>query len=452
MSQVKINLKEFFKTIDFKPRPDQWEIANCGAKVRCLSAGVRYGKSINAAAIGLAETFIPHNIEYPTWIVSSSYDNSDAIFEPMYWICKNKLGLLSKRCSLKYRVIMFLDGKQIEAKSAEEPGSLEAKGLHFLITDESREIKNDVWYGRIEARTLDTNARMLLLSSGCRKKGPYNWFYAISHEGNPEPNHWDGKSEVAYFQHASTVNPLVNKKKFEALRKRLPPIIFNERYLGEMIGSEMNLFPNSGMVFLGKPKEPEKGHTYSAGLDIAISRNLTVLSIFDNYDNSQVFMDAFPKGLDWEMQEERVAGALIRYNNAVCLGDATGIGSAPVEAIRKMGANIEPFVIGSKGIRNKLVEDTMSRFANVDWTLLNDDDLKKDFDDLECDLNKSLLPTYSSSSNIPLDRMFSVMLANQLLSSGDVNEKYVPVDSEERVYVPDESYDLLGPLGKIEPY
>ena len=206
------------------------------------------------------------------------------------------------------------------------------------------------------------------------------------------------------------------------------------------------------MVFLAKPKEPEKGHTYSAGLDIAISRNLTVLSIFDNYDNSQVFMDAFPKGLDWGMQEERVAGALIRYNNAVCLGDATGIGSAPVEAIRKMGANIEPFVIGSKGIRNKLVEDTMSRFANVDWTLLNDDDLKKDFDDLECDLNKSLLPTYSSSSNIPLDRMFSVMLANQLLSSGDVNEKYVPVDSEERVYVPDDDIDILGPLGKIEPY
>jgi len=177
-----------------------------------------------------------------------------------------------------------------------------------------------------------------------------------------------------------------------------------------------------------------------------------VLSIFDNYDNSQVFMDAFPKGLDWEMQEDRVAGAMIRYNNAVGLGDATGIGSAPVEAIRKKGANLEPFTISSKGIRNKLIEDTMSRFANVDWTLLDDPDLKKDFGDLECDLNSSLLPTYKSSSNIPLDRMFSVMLANQLLSSGDVNEKYKPVDSSERVYVPDDSYDLISIMGKLETF
>ena len=102
---MKFNQKAFFKDIDFHPRPDQWEIMNCPAKVRCLSGGVRLGKSVMSAAIGLAETFHPHKIEYPTWIVSSSYDNSDAIFEPMYWIAKTKLGLLSKRCSLKYRII-----------------------------------------------------------------------------------------------------------------------------------------------------------------------------------------------------------------------------------------------------------------------------------------------------------------------------------------------------------
>jgi len=402
--------------------------------------------SILAASEMLAMTFLPHKIEYPTWIVSSSYDNADAIFEPAYWIAKNKLGLLSKRCSLKYRIIMFLDGKQIEAKSAEEPGSLEAKGLHFLVTDESREIKNDVWYGRIEARTLDTNARMLLLSSGCKKKGPYNWFYAISQSENPKPNHWDGKSEVAYWQYPSTVNPLCNKEKFESLRKRLPPFIFKERYLGEMIDESGELFPNSEMVFLGKPKEPVKGHTYSAGLDIAISRNLTVLSIFDNYDNSQVFMDAFPKGLDWEMQEKRVAGAMIRYNNAVGLGDATGIGSSPVEAIRKLGANLEPLTISSKGIRNQLVQDAMSRFANVEWTLLDDPDLKKDFGDLTCDLNASLLPTYKSSTGLPLDRMFSVLLANQLLAGNEVNAKYTAVEGGKRTYTPDESRGIVSGL------
>ena len=442
MPRVKFNKAAFFKDIGYEPRPEQWLIHKCSAKVRCLSAGVRFGKSKMAAAEGLAQTFLPHNIEYPTWIVSSSYKNADAIFEPMYWIAKNKLGLLSKRCSMKFRVIMFLDGKQIEAKSAEEPQSLEAKGLHFLITDESREIKNEVWDGRLEARTLDTDAKMLLMTSGCLKKGPYNWFYDVSHAGNPKPNQWDGKSEVAYFQHSSITNPLVKPEKFNAIRKRLPPLIFNERYLGEMIGSQMELFPNSEMVFLSQPKEPVKGHTYSAGLDLAISRNLTVLSIFDNYDNSQVFMDAFPKGeLDWEMQEKRVAGAMIRYNNAVGLGDATGIGSSPVEAIRKLGANLEPLVISSKGIRNKLIEDAMSRFANVEWTLLDDPDLKKDFGDLECDLNQSLLPTYKSSTGIPLDRMFSVLLANQLLESrGDTNEKYESVEGGERIYVPDEEY------------
>ena len=134
-------------------------------------------------------------------------------------------------------------------------------------------------------------------------------------------------------------------------------------------------------------------------------------------------------------------GAMIRYNNAVGLGDATGIGSSPVEAIRKLGANLEPLVISSKGIRNKLIEDAMSRFANVEWTLLDDPDLKKDFGDLSCDLERSLLPSYKSSTGIPLDRMFSVLLANQLLESrGDTNEKYESVEGGERIYVPDEEH------------
>jgi hypothetical protein len=52
--------------------------------------------------------------------------------------------------------------------------------------------------------------------------------------------------------------------------------------------------------------------------------------------------------LPWEIQLQRIQALAYKYNNAICMCDATGLGSAPVEALQSAGVNAMPIVFSMK--------------------------------------------------------------------------------------------------------
>ncbi len=58
---VRLNTAKFFHDIGYEPHPAQWEIHNSKASRRVLACGARFGKSLAAAAEGLAAAMEPRD-------------------------------------------------------------------------------------------------------------------------------------------------------------------------------------------------------------------------------------------------------------------------------------------------------------------------------------------------------------------------------------------------------
>ena len=56
---VTLNKAKFFRDIGYEPHPGQWEIHNSRAPRRIVACGVRWGKTLCAAAEGLAAAMEP---------------------------------------------------------------------------------------------------------------------------------------------------------------------------------------------------------------------------------------------------------------------------------------------------------------------------------------------------------------------------------------------------------
>src|SRR5262245_52627432 len=68
---------------------------------------------------------------------------------------------------------------------------------------------------------------------------------------------------------------LVPAAEIERVRKSMPEVIFNALYNAEIPETDLTLFRNLAEIFCGAPapEEPELGHYYVAGMDIARKRN-----------------------------------------------------------------------------------------------------------------------------------------------------------------------------------
>ncbi len=440
---------KLFSHIGWMPRPSQAQIHDCPAQFRMLSCGVRFGKSMMAANEAVAKLLEPHSAEYPVWLVANNYENVDAMFQPMYWMLKQKFTNILERASLKYRVITLRDGRQVNCRSGEEAAGLEAKGVHFLVVDECRDIRNEIWFERLEARLLDTKGYALLLTSGCKKRGISNWFWQLASRGTP--HHFKDKAckcklrdGYAYFQYPSIDNPVIDKDNFEQIRKRLPDYVYRERYLGDMIETDVCLFPNMDEVFVAKEEGPVKGKRYVAGLDVALRRDKTVLSIFDSENAMEVKRVIMPRNTDWDYAKNSVGQWLAKYNNAICMADETGIGSGIVELLQRDGHNVQGLMISSKGIKNKLIEDLIARFTDVSIFLLDSEETREEYSNMDGDLQNSITPTYKYLSPGSPDTLMSHALANQWLEEIDQDNAPADVTTDgDRIYVPEDEQESV---------
>jgi hypothetical protein len=443
------NRVAFFKAVGWQPRMFQAQIHDCPARFRALSCGVRTGKTSFSAYESLAMFFTPHSPEYPIWLIANNYENVDAIFHLMYWTIKRSFTDVLERASLKYRVLTLKDGRQVNCRSAEEAAGLEAKGVFFMVVDESRDIRNAIWDERLQARLLDTNGRALLLTSGCKKRGDFNWFYNVAKTG--VPHHYKDKpckctpdTQVAYFQYASTENPMISKEEFEKIRQRVPEYVFRERYEGNMIDTDICLFPNMDEIFVAKEEEPIKDVPYVAGLDLALRRDLTVLSIFNAKTATEVKKVILPRNVDWEYIAKQAGMWLHLYNNAICYADETGTGSGCVQLMRKARQRVKGISISTRGIRNTLIEDLISRFTNISIFLIDEEKTKEEYNNLQADLQNSITPNYKFMGAGSPDRLMAQALANQLLTAMEGDSRPIDVRSSgSRVNVPSEVRDTV---------
>jgi hypothetical protein len=307
----------------YRPHPGQKLLHDSTARFRVAACGRRWGKTLAATAEMTRHAWeAPGSLSF--WVAPVLRQSSiafDLVRKGMPEGAVTEIHKTEKRVTL-------INGSSLEFRSAEIPENLRGFGIDFLVVDEAAFLPRGLWEEVLRPALADREGRALLIGT---PKGK-NWFYRAFARGRDrrEPN-WES------FTFPTGDNPYIKPVEIEDARRSLPEAVFRQEYLAQFVDDGSSVFPGIDRIVGGDLAEPKKDERYTAGLDIARSRDYTVLTILDG-KGSLVYFDRFQE-TSWGVMKRRVVSALSRYNRAHAWVDSTGVGDPILEDLMRMGAS-----------------------------------------------------------------------------------------------------------------
>lgn len=162
---------------------------------------------------------------------------------------------------------------------------------------------------------------------------------------------------------------------------------------------------------------PQTGNLYFGGLDLARFRDWSVYEIF-NSRGELVAWDRFHR-MSWESQYDRILAFHKLYNTALTAVDATGLGLAPVEALRKRGMVLRSISISSNQEKRRLIDQVALRISDRGYRFPQWEQLTQEMERYEA--TEVVTPSgntytrYSAPSGFYDDTVMSLALATDVL-------------------------------------
>lgn len=154
-----------------------------------------------------------------------------------------------------------------------------------------------------------------------------------------------------------------------------PEDFFQQEYYCEFIQGASQIFHRIDENLWDGELDPQIGHIYQIGVDLAKYRDWTVITPFD--------LTTFRAGkqirfnqIDWNLQKARIEAVALRYFNATVVIDSTGVGDPIAEELDYMGINIIPYKFTFKSRRQLL--DNLALLLEQDKIKIADDEGLKD--------------------------------------------------------------------------
>ena len=142
-------------------------------------------------------------------------------------------------------------------------------------------------------------------------------------------------------------SPYVDPETIEIMRRALPERVFRALYLGEIQEDGAGVFRgvealHSGELLPG----PLPGHQYVIGQDLARKNDYSVSVVYDVNTHAVVGFER-THGEPWLLQCNRIAGLAEKWNDALLIPDATGLGDVVIASLAQLGARMAPVLITS---------------------------------------------------------------------------------------------------------
>lgn len=230
--------------------------------------------------------------------------------------------------------IILAYGHEIEFKSADNKDeNLRGAGLDWAIMAEGARIPRDAWEQGIRPALSDKRGRSLW---GSTPKGR-NLFFDNYLLGQDKHNReWES------WTLPSNSNPHFPPEEWEELRRTLPELVFKQEFMAEFLEDSSVVFRNIKRCISGDFEDPEPGHTYVMGVDLAKTYDFTVIFVLDITTKHFVFFDRF-QDLDWALQKKKIYVTARKYNNAMVSIDSTGIGDPIEEDLIRQGLRVQGY-------------------------------------------------------------------------------------------------------------
>lgn len=387
--------------------------AQAAVKTRSIVIGRRGGKSSAAKAEVVSHAFMPSEVRFGVeqhplvYVIAPNYELTMKIWQPIWDLFVGDENASSgaplasfKRDHDKNRKIIWLkNGAVIQAKSADDPKSLQGDGVTFAVVDEAQDLNEEAWANFVPSM-LETKGKLLCIGIA-RGKGRFRSYYERGLRG--EPGFYSGSAP-------STAHPGITLDMLEDERSRLSDIEFRQQYLAEWVEQDGAVFRDVASLFtapgLDEPEifirgDAELTRPYIASLDVAKTHDYTVCYIVDPETETFVAKDRF-NGLDYPSLVERVASLIVKFRCLALIMDATGVGEPVADMLRQhfaergIGCSIVGFKFTNESKAN-LVSTMVREVERKQVTFLRSDaDLKREMDLFEATVGTGGLVRYSA--------------------------------------------------------
>lgn len=325
----------------------QEQIIDCEGREVLVCAGRGWGKSMLMGYIvvkeflkGLSRLKKGEIESIKIFIVAPTYGLCEKVFSyVVQFLLKFDKKAFQKSVSGRIpQSITVSHNAWIQCRSTESPIGLLGERVDVIVLDEAAIVPEQVYLQYVKPVTASASkkGRSYYISTP-RGRGWFKKKFSIL------------KEHGAAFQFPSTDGVEVTLEELEELKKEYPEQLFAQEYLAEFRDDAGMVFKSEVIkkIIGARESEPIDGHRYIMGVDLAKEEDYTVITIIDSETKEMVHLDRF-KGWDYPYQKQHIAAKAERYNNARVIIDATGVGKAVYEDLRRDGVFIEDFTFGGK--------------------------------------------------------------------------------------------------------
>lgn len=314
-------------------------------------------------------------------------------------------------CNQVKMTIYFKNGSSIMFASAEQRDALRGYTVSgILCIDECAYIQDDIIYDLFPF--VDANNAPILFTSTPRfKQGAFYEYFMGGVLGEP--------NIFSYDWSKYDTSTLLPPEKLELYRKTLPKMKFSTEYLGEFVDATGGVFGEFGMCLSSNFSDLQG---YVMGVDWASTgSDETSIAIF-NRQKQMIYLDHF-NGVDESVVINRIIEAIKRFRPQKVQVETNSIGQIYFnllsKRIKELGINtsLKGFNTNNTSKQN-IVNKMQVAIQNGDVTLLNDQDLIKQFTMFEAKLTATGKVTYEAAKGYHDDIVMSVLLAFDCLSVG----------------------------------
>lgn len=248
----------------------------------------------------------------------------------------------------KQAKVLTILNSYIDFRSADRPENLEGFGYDYGFLNEAGIILKDeyLWNNAIKPMFWDFKTSRLVIGGAPKGKGE---FFNLYQRGlDPE------QKDFKCFSFSSFDNPYLDHQLLLEEIKHTPERVVRQEIYAEFLDDTGVVFRGVNAIATAEQQEPAIGHVYVVGCDLAKVQDFTVITVYDRSTNQQVYQMRFNK-LDWAYQKMMIKNVSLKYNKALVLLDATGVGDPIYEDLARDGVPVEPIKFTNEN-KKQLIE------------------------------------------------------------------------------------------------
>lgn len=376
-------------------RLDQYQIAIHPAKVKVLTMGRRWGKTVlGGALVGLA--LQQHG--RAAWI-APTFKNT----RPMWrWLLASTAEDVRHRRIAVHKSDRTLEtrhGGYLGLYSGENIDSIRGESFNLVVLDEAARLSEDAWTDAIMPTLADYDGDAVLIST---PKGK-NWFYNEWMRGQGDD------PELMSWTAPTCANPIPSiQRAFAKVRSRVTEQTFQQEWLAQFV-EEGTVFRRIREAATAIEAQPDPGHQYIFGVDWARTNDWTVVSVIDATTKRMVFMDRFNQ-IDYRIQVSRLKALAERYKPDAIVAESNSMGGPLVETLQWEDLPVQPFVT-TNATKAAIIDGLALAFERGELAILNDATLIAELRAYESERLPSGLIRYSAPEGLHDDCVMSLALA-----------------------------------------